>query len=215
MTRSRLNALLLSGAANPPHRRPPTSTADSFPSHPRSNGTSRQDDSDTTAHSVRLSAVGAQRQFSFCWTPHAYPTRNTALLFVDPYNDFLSEGGRIWPRVQAVAEGSGLLDNLRTITTAVRAAGIRVFIAPHRRWEPGDYEDWAYPNPTQRDIMGRHSFARGEWGGEWHPDFAPRPGDGVDCVCSAEAPRHGGKPRTVRDRRKPLSRRPERSRRRG
>ncbi|WP_051194218.1 cysteine hydrolase family protein [Nocardia jiangxiensis] len=106
-----------------------------------------------------------------------YTTASTALLFVDPYNDFLSEGGKIWPLVKAVAADNGLLDNLRAITTAVRANGIRVFIAPHRRWEPGDYADWAYPNPTQRAIMDRHSFARGEWGGEWHPDFAPQSGD--------------------------------------
>jgi nicotinamidase-related amidase len=25
--------------------------------------------------------------------------------------------------------------------------------------------------------MDRHSFAKGEWGGEWHPDFAPQEGD--------------------------------------
>ena len=25
--------------------------------------------------------------------------------------------------------------------------------------------------------MHQHQFARGEWGGEWHPDFAPKPGD--------------------------------------
>ena len=25
--------------------------------------------------------------------------------------------------------------------------------------------------------MARHSFARGEWGGDWHPDFAPKQGD--------------------------------------
>ena len=25
--------------------------------------------------------------------------------------------------------------------------------------------------------MQRHSFARGEWGGEWHPDFVPKKGD--------------------------------------
>jgi hypothetical protein len=31
------------------------------------------------------------------------PTR-TGLLFVDPYNDFLSEGGKLWPRVKQVAE---------------------------------------------------------------------------------------------------------------
>jgi len=28
----------------------------------------------------------------------------TALLVVDPYNDFISEGGKIWPRIKAVAE---------------------------------------------------------------------------------------------------------------
>jgi len=106
-----------------------------------------------------------------------YARASTALLFIDPYNDFLSEGGKAWPRVGPIAEQIGLLDNLRAIVKAIRDAEIRVFIAPHRRWEPGDYEDWDHPNPTQVGIMQRHSFARGEWGGEWHPDFAPQPGD--------------------------------------
>lgn len=106
-----------------------------------------------------------------------YPRERTALPFVDPYNDFLSEGGKIYPRVKAVADENGLLDNLRRVSGAVRAAGIQVVIVPHRRWEPGDYEDWNQPNPTQRAIMHRHSFARGEWGGDWHLDFAPQPGD--------------------------------------
>jgi nicotinamidase-related amidase len=107
-----------------------------------------------------------------------YAANQTALLLVDPYNDFLSEGGKVWPMVE-VAERVGLLDNLRTITQAVRTAGIRVFIVPHRRWQPGDYESWSHPNPTQRAIMQRHTFAKGEWGGEWHPDFAPQEGDVV------------------------------------
>jgi nicotinamidase-related amidase len=107
----------------------------------------------------------------------AYEKQSTALLFVDPYNDFLSEGGRIWPRVKDIAEEIGLIDNLKSINHAVRQAGIKVFIVPHRRWEPGDYKSWRHPNPTQISIMERHSFARGEWGGDWHPDFAPRQGD--------------------------------------
>lgn len=106
-----------------------------------------------------------------------YKRASTALLFIDPYNDFLSEGGKAWPRVGPIAEEIGLLDNLRAIVAAVRKADIQVVIAPHRRWEPGDYEDWDHPNPTQIGIMSRHSFARGEWGGEWHPDFVPQPGD--------------------------------------
>jgi nicotinamidase-related amidase len=106
-----------------------------------------------------------------------YNAKSTALLFVDPYNDFLSEGGKVWPLIKDVAEEVGLLDNLRTISKAVRDAGIQVVIVPHRRWEPGDYESWCHPNPTQRAVMRRHSFARGEWGGEWHPDFVPQKGD--------------------------------------
>jgi len=109
--------------------------------------------------------------------PTVYHRESTALLLVDPYNDFLSEGGKVWPRVQPIAEEVNLIANLKAINEAVRMAGVQVAIAPHRRWEPGDYEDWSHPNPTQIAIMKRHSFARGEWGGEWHPDLAPRPGD--------------------------------------
>jgi nicotinamidase-related amidase len=110
-------------------------------------------------------------------TETAYSRESTALLLVDPYNDFLSEGGKVWPRIQDVAGEVGLLANLRAVLAAVRGAGIQVVIVPHRRWEPGDYESWQHPNPTQLAIMKRHSFARGEWGGEWHPDFAPQAGD--------------------------------------
>jgi len=110
-------------------------------------------------------------------TGQMYDKATTALLFVDPYNDFLSEGGKVWPRIQNIALEVGLLDNLRAIRAAMRRAGMKIFIVPHRRWEPGDYESWRHPNPTQIALMSRHSFARGEWGGEWHPDFGPQDGD--------------------------------------
>ncbi|QCP53121.1 cysteine hydrolase [Trinickia violacea] len=106
-----------------------------------------------------------------------YDAKSTALLFVDPYNDFLSEGGKVWPFIKDIAEEVGLLDNLRTINKAVRDAGIQVVVVPHRRWQPGDYECWCHPSPSQRKVMQGHHFARGEWGGEWHPEFAPQPGD--------------------------------------
>jgi nicotinamidase-related amidase len=108
-----------------------------------------------------------------------YPLDRIAYLLVDPYNDFLSEGGKVYPFIEPIAKEVGLIDHLRALDRAVRAAGIPVFIVPHRRWEPGDYEDWDHPNPNQRKVMHGHHFARGEWGGDWHPDFAPKPGDTV------------------------------------
>jgi nicotinamidase-related amidase len=106
-----------------------------------------------------------------------YPKDRTALLVVDPYNDVLSDGGKLWPMVEGVAKEVGLLDNLRDITAAVRRDGIPIFIVPHRRWEPGDYEGWDHPNPYQLKSGEMQVFAKGSWGGEWHPDFTPQPGD--------------------------------------
>lgn len=107
----------------------------------------------------------------------SYEISRTAVLLVDPYNDFLSEGGKTWPRLKEVAERVGLLDHLRAVVAAARDVGIRLFIVPHRRWEPGDYADWAHPNHTQRGIQERHTFAKGTWGGEFHPDFVPQDDD--------------------------------------
>lgn len=109
--------------------------------------------------------------------PRTYDPRRTGVLLVDPFNDFLSEGGKIWPRLRPMAEQVNLLAHLRSVIGAARDTGTQVIFVPHRRWEEGDYETWAHPNPTQLGIMERHSFARGTWGGEFHPDFQPQPGE--------------------------------------
>lgn len=106
-----------------------------------------------------------------------YDAKRTALLLVDPYNDFLSDGGKLFPMLRDVAADVRLLDNLRATVDTVRKADIQVFYVPHRRWQPGDYDNWDHPNPTQRLVQQRHTFAKGTWGGEWHPDFIPQDGD--------------------------------------
>ncbi|WP_201314624.1 isochorismatase family cysteine hydrolase [Dyella sp. EPa41] len=106
-----------------------------------------------------------------------YPSGRTAYLLVDPYNDFLSDGGKVYPLIKPIADEVGLLDNLRKLDRAARKHGLPVVFVPHRRWEPGDYEGWSHPNPNQMKVFHGHHFARGEWGGDWHPEFAPKPGD--------------------------------------
>lgn len=47
---------------------------------------------------------------------------------VDPYNDFLSEGGKVWPRVKSIAEEVNLLEHLRALVKVARDQGYRIYL---------------------------------------------------------------------------------------
>ena len=106
-----------------------------------------------------------------------YIRETTGLLLVDPYNDFLSPTGKLWPRAKEVAEKVNLLTNLKSIVDAARQSGVRIFIVPHHRWEPGDYTHWKHATPRQLAGAENQIFAKDTWGGDWHPDFVPQEGD--------------------------------------
>jgi len=101
----------------------------------------------------------------------------TALLVIDPYNDFISEGGKVWDRLQGVAEANQCVPHMLQVLDAARKADIRVFYALHRRYRPGDYESWKYIAPIQKAAWSRKTFAYGTWGGEIRREFEPQPGD--------------------------------------
>ena len=94
----------------------------------------------------------------------------TALLLIDPYNDFISEGGKLWDRVKTVAEANDCISHLLQLLTAARKTGVRVFYAMHHRYRPGDYETWKYAAPIQKAAWSRKTFEYGTWGGEFRAD---------------------------------------------
>ena len=108
-----------------------------------------------------------------------YTAQRTGLLFVDPYNDLLSDGGKLWPQAKAVAEAVELLRHLRVLVEVARRAGIVVFYVPHVRWREGNYDGWRHPGPWQTSTDRESIFGEGMWGGDWHPEFVPQPGDVV------------------------------------
>jgi nicotinamidase-related amidase len=103
----------------------------------------------------------------------------TALLVIDPYNDFISEGGKVWNRLRAVAEANRCVPHMLQVLQAARGARLRVFYALHRRYRPGDYETWKYIAPVQKAAWVHKTFEYGTWGGEIRTEFAPQPGDVV------------------------------------
>jgi nicotinamidase-related amidase len=111
----------------------------------------------------------------------------TALLIIDPYNDFISEGGKVWGRLKTVAEANDCVPHMLQVLNAARTAGLRVFYALHRRYRPGDYETWKYIAPIQKLGWSRKVFEYGTWGGEIGRAFEPRPGDivALEHWCSS------------------------------
>ena len=110
-------------------------------------------------------------------TTPSYDKGITALLVVDPYNDFISEGGKIWPRIKAVAEANNCVPNMLDVLSAARNAKLRVFYAMHHRYRPGDYETWEYIAPIQTGAWQRKTFEYGTWRGEFRAEFVPASGE--------------------------------------
>src|SRR5579872_5580637 len=108
-----------------------------------------------------------------------YEREITGLVVIDPYNDFISEGGKVWDRLKGIAEANHCIPNMLQVLDAARKAEIRAFYALHHRYRPGDYETWRYVAPIQKAAWSRKTFEYGTWGGEIRVGFEPRAGDVV------------------------------------
>ena len=110
-----------------------------------------------------------------------------ALLVIDPYNDFISEGGKVWDRLKTMAEANDCVPHMLQVLNAARTAGLPVFYALHRRYRAGDYETWRHVAPIQKAAWSRKTFEYGTWGGEIRSEFTPQPGDvvAIEHWCSS------------------------------
>jgi ureidoacrylate peracid hydrolase len=111
----------------------------------------------------------------------------TALLVIDPYNDFISDGGKVWDRLKAVAEANDCVPHMLQILDAARKADLRVFYALHHRYQQGDYETWKYITPIQKAAWSHRTFEYGTWGGEVRSEFKPQAGEivALEHWCSS------------------------------
>ncbi|MCQ1574634.1 cysteine hydrolase [Neorhizobium galegae] len=108
-----------------------------------------------------------------------YEPALTGLVIIDPYNDFISEGGKLYGYCAETIKALDTVEHMKQVLAACRKAGIQVFIAPHHRWREGDFLRWKHVPPSQAAAARIKSFAEGTWGGEFHPDFQPQEGEVV------------------------------------
>ncbi len=104
-----------------------------------------------------------------------FPRDRTALLVIDPVNDFLSDGGAAWDLTKNTVKMNNVVENIRLAVDGAREQGILVF------WGPMAYteEDYANEQLQRRSGINRLMFERkmflaGSWGADFHPEFSFR-----------------------------------------
>jgi nicotinamidase-related amidase len=117
---------------------------------------------------------------------------DTAIVFVDPQNDVLSERGANWAALGASITENGTVANITKIFEAAKTNGYLVFISPHYFF-PTDYNGWKFNGPLEKEEFRTHSFARGgtldltgfkDSGADWLDRFKPYIEDGATIVVS-------------------------------
>ncbi len=104
----------------------------------------------------------------------SFPKSRTALLVIDPVNDFLSEGGAAYDLTKATLTLHNVVENLQRAIAGGRERGIPVLFGPMAYTEE-DYTDDALQRRSgiHRIMFERKMFLAGSWGADFHPDLLP------------------------------------------
>jgi len=106
-----------------------------------------------------------------------YPSKNTALILVDPYNDFMSPKGKAWPLASKVTKQVNLIEHMQAVTKLCRDEDWVIAYAPHHRYKKGSFSDRKYLHPSQILQKMTSSFKANSFGSEFYPSFLPKEGD--------------------------------------
>jgi len=116
---------------------------------------------------------------------------DTAVVFIDPQNDVLSDKGVNWGAVGASVTENHTVENVERIFAAAKTNVYEVFISPHYFY-PTD-SGWKFNDPLETDEFRTRSFARSgpldltgfaNSGADWLDRFKPYIEDGKTIVVS-------------------------------
>src|SRR3954471_8145554 len=110
-----------------------------------------------------------------------HPT--TALLLIDPYNDFLHPDGKMYSALAASLDESNTIANIHKLLPSIRAQKIPVYYCLHQQYKPGFYSGWKHMSASHELQKENKVFEEGSWGVEILKGMEPDAENG-DVVIS-------------------------------
>jgi len=116
---------------------------------------------------------------------------DTALVVIDPQNDFLSEKGATWQLVGQSVTENNTIDNIETLFKIAKKNGFEVFISPHYYY-PTDH-GWKFGGTVEKIMHQINMFGRDNAlslegfrgsGADWLERYKPYIEDGKTIVAS-------------------------------
>lgn len=106
-------------------------------------------------------------------------SNSTALLVIDPQNDFLTEAGVVWDLVGEGVVKNQVVEKLSKLIAKAKESGIEVFYSPH--YYDKEFEAWKDNNPIDSLMFERRMFDRNSSGSDFHPELTP---DDSTIICA-------------------------------
>ncbi|SER76776.1 Nicotinamidase-related amidase [Lentzea xinjiangensis] len=108
----------------------------------------------------------------------SFDPARTAVLVIDPVNDFLHEDGAAWEMTKSTVKKNDVVAQLARLADGARAAGVPVLFGP-MAYTAEDYADEGLQRRSgvNRLMFENRMFLAGSFGADFHTDIQPQPGD--------------------------------------
>jgi nicotinamidase-related amidase len=107
----------------------------------------------------------------------------TAILLIDPYNDFIHPEGKMYGMLEESLKASDTVTHIFALLSAARAHKIPVYYGLHQPYKAGNFEGWKHMKAVHTSQQEGKVFEEGSWGGTIFKGMEPDKGNG-DVVVS-------------------------------
>lgn len=108
---------------------------------------------------------------------------NTAIVLIDPYNDFLHPDGKLYGLLADSLKEKNTIEHIRELLAFARSSRIPVYYGLHQQWKVGNYAEWKHMAKIHKSQHESHVFEEGSWGAQIFEGLEPKLSNG-DVVVS-------------------------------
>lgn len=108
---------------------------------------------------------------------------NTAIVLIDPYNDFLHPDGKMYFATKEDLARKNTIAHLKHLVAFARSRKIPIYYGLHQQYKAGFFDGWQHMAHIHENIKRTATFAEGSFGAQIYDGLEPSLENG-DVVVS-------------------------------